>query len=791
MNSSPPTEFIFQSIITKTKARQKGNNWMAHCPSHEDRQASLSIARGNDGTILLNCFAGCSTENIVEKLGIEMAELFPKKPQKQKRKIVATYDYRDEQGKLIFQCVRYEPKDFRQRRPDGKGGWIWNLNDTRRVLYRLPELLAADHSATVFICEGEADVDRLRASGLISTTSAMGAGAETNNFNWREEYNEPLAGHPVVVLPDNDQPGYGHANAVAQSVQAVASSVKILPLPGVPKHGDVRDWLHMGGTIETLIAMAESAPVWTPGAVSYESDAQECESDEWEAPAPFFYFDLPEFPLDALPSWQRAFVDSLASSTQTPIDLAALMSLAVCSAAVARNVRVEARDGWEEPLNLFVTVALPPANRKSQVMADVTKPLYEYEREMILSSHERIAEEKSEYSILVQELADLEKKCAKADVVDRDKLREETKAKARELAARKVPTAPKLIVDDVTSEVLATILSEQGGRVALFSAEGGIFETLAGRYANGTPNIDIFLKGHSGDDLRVDRRDRSEHIVHPALTIGLAVQPDVLRGMIEKPGFRGRGLIGRFLYSLPQSTIGNRKIRPGAMSTETRRTYHHNVYRLASIEPYTNDAGETEPRLIRFSKDADDYLAAFEEEIEPMLGIDGELAFIGDWGGKLAGATVRIAGIMHLAMHAESISHKWPVEIEADTLKRAITIARYLLTHARMAYAEMGADQKIEDAKIVLRWIEKTDSREFTKRDVYQGTKSRFKQVSALEPALKVLEDHGYIQTLEILIEKRPGRYPSERFVVNPLYVSDYQKNGVLSCADATHVPKK
>lgn len=505
----------------------------------------------------------------------------------------------------------------------------------------------------------------------------------------------------------------------------------------------------------------------------------------WEAPAPFFDFALPDFPADALPSWLRSFVENLASSTQTPLDLAALMSLAVCSAAVARNVRIEAREGWEEPLNLFITIALPPANRKSQVVADVTKPLYEYERELILSASERIAEEKSEYNILVQELADLEKKCAKADIIDRDKWKEEAKAKARELAARKVPALPKLVVDDVTSEVLATILSEQGGRVSLFSAEGGIFETLAGRYANGMPNIDVFLKGHSGDDMRVDRRDRSEHIEHPALTIGLAVQLDVLRGMIEKPGFRGRGLIGRFLYSVPLSALGHRKIRPGAMSVETRLTYHKNIFRLASIETFTNDDGETKPKLIRFSKDADDHLADFEEEIEPMLGADGELAFIGDWGGKLAGATVRLAGILHLAAHAASLSHKWPVELAPDTFKNAIKIARYLLSHARAAYAEMGADQKIEDAKIILRWIEKTGRYEFTKRDAFEGTKSHFKQVAAIEPALKVLDDHGYIQSLEMVIEKRPGRKPSERFIVNPLFTS----NGHPESRRTNHVP--
>jgi hypothetical protein len=335
-----------------------------------------------------------------------------------------------------------------------------------------------------------------------------------------------------------------------------------------------------------------------------------------------------------------------------------------------------------------------------------------------------------------------------------------------------MPVLRKLIVDDVTSEVLATILAEQDGRIALFSAEGGIFETIAGRYANGTPNIDVLLKAHSGDDLRIDRRDRSEHIERPALTTGLAVQPDVFRGLIEKPGFRGRGLLGRFLYALPNSTVGQRKIRPPAMPDEARHTYHANVKRLAAIEPFINDDGKPEPRMIRLSNDADDYLAAFEEKIEPMLAPDGDLNNIGDWGGKLAGAALRLAGILHLTQHAATFdcNGHWPAEVTADTMKRAIKIAEYLIPHAQAAYAEMGADSKVEDAKFLLRWIEKSDKDEFTKRDAHQGTKGRFKQVSMIEPALKILEDHGYIRAVEYTPPAgKVKRRPSEKYFVNPL----------------------
>lgn len=156
------------------------------------------------------------------------------------------YDYTDEQGELLYQVCRAMPKKFFQRRPDGEGGWINNLQDVRRVLYRLPELLAADESATVFVCEGEKDVDALRKLGLVATTNSGGAG------KWRYEYNETLKGRNVVVLPDNDEAGQEHAEQVARSLSGIAASVRIVKLPDLREKGDVSDWLNSGGTAEQL-----------------------------------------------------------------------------------------------------------------------------------------------------------------------------------------------------------------------------------------------------------------------------------------------------------------------------------------------------------------------------------------------------------------------------------------------------------------------------------------------------------------------------------------------------------
>jgi hypothetical protein len=184
-----------------------------------------------------------------------MADLFPKTEPAAAggRKIGATYDYRDASGDPAFQVVRFEPKGFAQRRRVDDD-WVWNLQGVEPVLYRLPELLAADPEELIFVVEGEKDVDRLGELGLVATTNPGGAG------KWRPEYSASLAGRDVAVLPDKDEPGRKHARDVSASLAGIAPRVRIVELPGLPAKGDVSDWLAGGGTRDGLIALLEMAP---------------------------------------------------------------------------------------------------------------------------------------------------------------------------------------------------------------------------------------------------------------------------------------------------------------------------------------------------------------------------------------------------------------------------------------------------------------------------------------------------------------------------------------------------
>ena len=173
-------------------------------------------------------------------------------------RVIATYDYTDIQGAPLFQVVRYDPKDFRQRRPDGSGGWIWNKQGIQPVLFRLRRVSSAVRDGrTVYIAEGEKGVLALEAFGAAATCSPGGAG------KWKRVRDvSVLRDADVVVLPDNDEPGRKHADQVARHLAGIARRVSVVALPKLAKGEDVADWIAAGGTAAELEAFAKNAPAW-------------------------------------------------------------------------------------------------------------------------------------------------------------------------------------------------------------------------------------------------------------------------------------------------------------------------------------------------------------------------------------------------------------------------------------------------------------------------------------------------------------------------------------------------
>lgn len=244
------------------RVKATGGQHLVCCPAHPDKTPSLAVKEGDDGAVLLKCHAGCSTDQILASMGLPVEALFEKRnghaSAPVKRDIVATYDYQDEAGTVLFQAVRFSPKGFAQRAPaNGSGDWVYSLQGVRRVVYHLPKLKG---QLAILICEGEKDVDRAWSLDLPATCNPMGAN------KWDDSYTAQLksAGvQRVAILPDHDPVGEAHAEAVARSCAAGGLAVRVVRLPNLPDHGDLSDYLNAGHTKDELLALVRDCPAWS------------------------------------------------------------------------------------------------------------------------------------------------------------------------------------------------------------------------------------------------------------------------------------------------------------------------------------------------------------------------------------------------------------------------------------------------------------------------------------------------------------------------------------------------
>lgn len=264
--------------------RKQGSGYQALCPVHDDNQASLHVT-SNDRGLGVKCHAGCDTESIVTHLGLDLSDLFNDEPHtngnhRSKAEVVAEYNYCDEEGRLLYQVVRLDPKSFRQRKPDRTTatGWTWSTAGVRRVPYLLPELLTTDSKEPIFIVEGEKDVHTLKAHGYTATTNAGGAG------KWDASWSEFFVDRIVIIIPDNDESGKEHARDVAESLDEVAT-VRLLELFDVK---DVTDWF-IEHDKDEFPKLVENAPLW--GRIQEDEAEEEDENPlDWERPATYGLF---------------------------------------------------------------------------------------------------------------------------------------------------------------------------------------------------------------------------------------------------------------------------------------------------------------------------------------------------------------------------------------------------------------------------------------------------------------------------------------------------------------------
>ena len=479
-----------------------------------------------------------------------------------------------------------------------------------------------------------------------------------------------------------------------------------------------------------------------------------------EEPIPFGRYELEPFPVNALPPDIGEYVQAVAESTQTPVDMAGTAALTLISVCIQGKYVIRGKADWIEPLNTFSNIIASPSERKSAVLHAAASPLDNYEVQYNLRNAAHVEASKMRKRILERRQKSIEDQIAKGKAEP-----EELEKIAQEISEFEEQIPLHLYVDDITTEKLVSVMGANKGRAALISSEGGIFDTLAGIYTKNV-NIDVMLKGYSGDTIRVDRIGReSESIMNPSLTILLMTQPKVISDVLSNATFRGRGLTARFLYCLPTSTVGGRRFQSVPVPDEVYQRYEKKMVNLLE------DEYPPKPEVISLSPEASRLLTDFAEEIEPKL--KKEYAEIADWVGKLVGNTLRIAGLLCRAgvyRAAEFLYDNEALVVDCATMGNAIQLGRYFLSHALAVYDVIPEANMHKQANRILQMIKEKQLKEFDRRMAMRYCRT-FKTVSEIQPVLDFLDDYGYIirQPDKSFTNGRP---PLPKYTVNPVVLS-------------------
>ncbi|MBC7771407.1 MAG: DUF3987 domain-containing protein [Pyrinomonadaceae bacterium] len=465
----------------------------------------------------------------------------------------------------------------------------------------------------------------------------------------------------------------------------------------------------------------------------------------------------------------RDFVAAVAEAIQVPLDLPAMLLLPIAGVCIAQKFEIELRPGWREIPALYILSLLESGERKSGTFSLMIAPILAWEREQAGELGPMIACAQEERKIKEGAQAELRKKAAKGD----SQAREDAMELAQQLAEDPILSVPIIYTSEATSEGLALQLLQNQERGLVASPEADALDVMMGRYSEkGSPNMGIWLKGHSGDSERVVRRGRPpEYLDHPVLNVALAVQPESVRSLFASRAARGRGMLARILVSVPRSMVGHRKTGGNAEQLPDRLARTYAVMLRSLLNTPIVDQG---PKIVRLDPEALALFVEFERKLEPELARGGFLGDRKDWGGKLCGAVARIALVLYGLQYArngccarsEGSAHL----IDGATMKAALAWSPYLIDHERVVAATVGCDPITQSADHILGWIERKGLKTFSKRDAFIGNRSStILKADDIEGPLNLLIELGYLRRQpDPVTEWTTGRPPSPMFIVNP-----------------------
>lgn len=495
-----------------------------------------------------------------------------------------------------------------------------------------------------------------------------------------------------------------------------------------------------------------------PSAAQAPADAPAPE--EWPDPVLPGTQTTPEIPADLLPTWSGDMVRAVADSTQTPPALAFMSCLAVLATVLQRRYEVEPVPGYFEPLPIWAAVASAAGTRKSAVLHAIEGPCVDWEKLHADRMRREIARVNSARAVAKKKIERLLQDAAKAkDASERESIRAEIERE--ELQMPDEIRAPRLFTSDSTPERLQALLAEHGERMAVLSDEAGSFQIMGGLYSGGQAHLDVYLQAHAGSPMRVDRASRAVHIDRPALSMGLLVQPGTLADVAGSKRFRDSGLLARFLWAIPDSTVGRRDVRRHAPIPEhVKEAYKRGIFGL--LEGWGEPVGK--PKVLTFTDPARELWFDFAQEIENQQGEGGRYEAISDWTSKLPGAIARVAAVLELAEMGLTAD-----EVSEVAMRNALQLGHLLIEHARAAFSLLGTDAVDTDAVALVRWIKSEGHEQFTRREAQKAQEGRFRSGERLDKALDRLVDGESLREFKLI---RPGMRPSKAYRVNPRLLS-------------------
>ena len=747
------------------RVNQSNTRCMCTCPAHNDRTPSLSIKQGDDGRVLLKCFAGCTPEQVVQSLGMEMGDLFsesgtassrsyrPEKPRSSSGssnksshddgfeqlddairvyirkfgKIDHRWDYNDSQGNLVGVVLRWDQEMRKVVRPVSliNGRWQLKVMPAPRPLYRLPQVLSSD--GPVVVCEGEKAADAALQCGYEATTSSGGSNAAMLT-DW-----SVLRGRQVIIIPDLGEAGDAYARVVlSKCFDVSACSVRVLDLrtswPDLPANGDLADVLELEaddfsairGKLETIIEDADEA-LPQLGQKRPESTGRN---------------GMLPMPIHLMPEPVRSYVTEGARAIECDPAFIALPVLSMLAAAIGNTHVIRLKRNWHEPCIIWTCIIGKSGAAKSPALELATDPLRSIQNRQI-SEHEQALRKW--------------RKHRKNTGVDSD-----------------TPRCERCVLDDTTIEGALQVMSQNPrGLLQVRDELAEWFDFDRYSSSKGPSGSSRWLGLFGGRTLQIDRRTEEPiHIRRVGMSITGGIQPGILRRVL-KSAFMENGLAARMLFANPPCLP--RRWNDADLSPESEIRMRSLVERLYQhqMNSAAPDASEQDPKPheIGLTPGAREHFKAFYNEHHGA--IEDEEDHVRASCVKLVAYCARFALIIHLVREAAGDpTLENPVRVDASSMYSAIGLVHWFKHESIRVYSMISMDEEQADDQAAIDWISKHGGAVTINR-FSRGLK-RYNRSDLAKAKLLELEKKGYGR-----FQAKPPNGRTQEFVIDAQYITN------------------